>query len=87
MKMLDLQTSRYARPTIDLVYFLGASTDSEFRGKHLDEILTFYHDMLMGFLKMFGYTDNIYTYADFTADFNDCFPFGYCLALVHALVS
>ena len=77
---------RYAKPTVDLVYFFGSSTDPEFREKHLEDLLKFYHDTLMRFLKSYGYDDSIYTYSDFKTDFIDCFPYGYSMGLLHAMV-
>ena len=86
MRMLDLQMSRFARSTIELVYFFGSSTGPEFREKHLEEMLTFYHDTLMGFLNSYGYDENVYTYSDLKADFIDCFPFGYYMGQLHSMV-
>jgi len=42
--LIDLQMVREACPTMDMVYVLYSSTDSEFRKKHLDEMLELYHD-------------------------------------------
>ena len=87
IKILDLQLSRRANPGVDLAYFLGSSTSPAFREKHLDDLLTFYHSILKERLVAFGYPDNTYTLENVKKDFKYCFPFGFCMARIHIMVS
>ena len=84
--MVDLQLVRRARPSIDLVYLLGTSTGPEFREKHLEEILSFYHSTLIAGLTKFGYSSDLYTYQQLKKDFDECFIFGFVMGTMNAMV-
>ena len=78
---------RRGRPTIDLAYLLGSSTSPEFRKEHLDEILSFYHKTLIDLLTSFGYSAQVYPYDQLEKDFEECFVFGFVMAIMHAMVT
>lgn len=44
--LLDLQVSRYASPTIDILHFLYTSTQAELRWQHFEGLLQVYHKTL-----------------------------------------
>lgn len=85
--MIDLQLVRRARPAVDLVYLLGSSTTPEFREGHMEEVLTFYHETLTGLLGKFGYSPELYTYAQLKKDFDECFIFGFVMSTMHSMVT
>ena len=93
VRMFDLQFPRVARPTIDLVYFLYTSTSVEFRQKHLKEMLLYYHECLMKELQgLMGYKNSgahhhIYSFDELQKDFDNCYPFGFVMAVFHAKVN
>lgn len=77
MKMLDLQLTRYGRLPLDLAYFFCSSIDDEMRNEKLTELLRHYHQMLTECLVSYGYTEALYPFEKFVADFDDCFTFGF----------
>ena len=88
VKLIDFQLSRRARPCVDLAYFIGASTNEEFREKHLEDLLKYYHDKISGVLDIIGYdAKTLYSYDYFRKEFQECFPFGHIMAVVHAQVN
>ena len=52
----------------------------------MDEMLSFYHSILIDRLKSFGYSESTYTLAQVQDDFDFAFPFGFCMARIHMLV-
>ena len=87
IKIFDLQLSSRASPMIDLVYFFGSSTTPEFREMHLEELLAFYHSILVQRLEALGHDKSVYTLKKIKEDFNFCYPFGFFMAKTHAMVN
>jgi hypothetical protein len=83
--ILDLQLMKYSRPTVDLVYFFGSSTDAAFRKKHKESLLRIYHESLTAELKVFGY-ENLYSFDDLLKDFEDTWGFGFVMSCFHVQV-
>lgn len=81
--LLDLQLMRRSRPAVDLVYFFGSSTYFQFRAKHMEELLKYYHGCLSNELEAFGYSKSTHTYQQLNQDFDDCWPFGFVIAIMH----
>ena len=83
--IIDLQLMKYTRPTVDLAYFFGSSTDATFRKKHLPSLLKTYHDTLTSELKTLGY-ENLYSFQDLLEDFDDTWGFGFVMSCLHVQV-
>ena len=86
IKVVDLQLSRRARPSIDLAYCFASSLTPEMREKHTDELLEFYHKELVKFLLKLGYTEDLYPFKQLKEDYVECFTFAFVLAVMHAQV-
>ncbi len=84
--MLDLQLIKYARPTVDLAYFIGSSSTPAWREKYLKQLLKIYSDALTEELVKFGYPVSTYTYDQMIADFKDCWIFGFHSCVMHTQV-
>ncbi|XP_075217397.1 uncharacterized protein LOC142322330 [Lycorma delicatula] len=54
IKLIDLQVSRYASPTCDLIYFFYGSVKEEVRSERFDELLNLYIDQLNKYLEIYG---------------------------------
>jgi thiamine kinase-like enzyme len=50
VKLLDYQISYWGSPAGDLFYFLVSSVQDEFKTKHFDEFIAFYHSELVSSL-------------------------------------
>ena len=87
MQAIDFQIVRRGRPTIDLCYMLTTSTNTQFRHEHRYEIIDAYHKKLVENLVDFGYSKDLYPYAQFKQDVKDCFVFGYAMGSMHAQVT
>lgn len=83
--IIDLQLMKYTRPTVDLAYFFGSSTDATFRKKHLPSLLKTYHETLTSELKTLGY-ENLYSFQDLIEDFDDTWGFGFVMSCLHVQV-
>ena len=83
--IIDLQLMKYTRPTLDLAYFFGSSTDATFRKKHLPSLLKTYHETLTSELKTLGY-ENLYSFQDLLEDFDDTWGFGFVMSCLHVQV-
>ena len=83
--IIDLQLMKYTRPTVDLAYFFGSSTDATFRKKHLPSLLKTYHETLTSELKTLGY-ENLYSFQDLLEDFEDTWGFGFVMSCLHVQV-
>ena len=83
--IIDLQLMKYTRPTVDLAYFFGSSTDASFRKKHLPSLLKTYHETLTSELKTLGY-ENLYSFQDLLEDFDDTWGFGFVMSCLHVQV-
>ena len=83
--LLDLQLIKYARPTVDLAYFIGSSTSPSFRAANLKKCLEFYHEALTQELEAFGYK-TVYSLDLLKSDFQDCWMFGYFVGCMHVQV-
>ena len=87
-KMLDFQVVRRARPAIDLAYFFCSSTTTEFRKRHLDELLRFYYDLLNAELTRLGHdAESVFPFSRLISDFDECFIFGYGKGQMHAMLA
>ena len=73
---------KYTRPSVDLVYFFGSSTDAAFRKEHKEVLLKIYHENLTAELEIFGYKD-LYSYDDLLQDFEDTWAFGFVMSCLH----
>ena len=76
---------KYTRPSVDLVYFFGSSTDAAFRKKYKESLLRIYHENLTAELKIFGY-ENLYSFDDLLNDFEDTWGFGFVMSCLHVQV-
>lgn len=85
--MLDLQLCRISRPAHDLGYFFGSSTKPTFRKEHMKPLLQYYYDIFVKELKAYGYSQDIYSFEDLMEDVKECWPYGYCFAKLHTIVS
>jgi hypothetical protein len=84
--LLDLQMIKYARPTVDLAYFLGSSSTAKFRKTHLKHLQKVYHDSLSQQLVKFGYPLEIYPFTQFITDFDETWVFGFTTGCMHVQV-
>ena len=76
---------RYTRPALDVVYFMTSSTSPAFRKTFLNSMLQLYHQQFVSELKSLGDNDEeVYSFNQFLEDYNDCFPWGLVLGLLHA---
>ena len=73
---------KYTRPSVDLVYFFGSSTDASFRKKYLSSLLKIYHENLIAELNNFDY-ENLYSFDDLMKDFEDTWGFGFVMSCLH----
>jgi thiamine kinase-like enzyme len=64
VKLLDYQMSYWGSPAGDLFYFLISSVQDEFKAKHFDEFIEFYHSELVTSLKKLNFDQYIPTLSE-----------------------
>ena len=86
VRVVDWQLFRYARPTTDLAYFFGSSLTPDFRAKHVDRLLKYYHLNLSKCLISLGYTEDTYPFNALMRDFEECYIYGIGMSVMHSTV-
>ncbi|XP_055301831.1 uncharacterized protein LOC129568209 [Sitodiplosis mosellana] len=65
VKLIDFQFAYWSSPTTDLFYFLNSSVNEALRPERFDELVQFYHEQLVDFLKRLNYKKRIPTWPEF----------------------
>lgn len=83
IKFIDYQISRYVSPVLDLVYFIFASTDKDFRDNHYHDLIRVYHDTLTKLLKRLGEDpEQLFSFEDLQKQLKKFGRFGLPMALM-----
>lgn len=69
MMLVDFQFSCWASPTIDLHYFFNTSLREDLRMYHQDELVQWYHAVLVKTLLTLGYRGHVPTLLELHVDF------------------
>ena len=87
LRIVDMQTTRFGRPGIELAYFFCSSTSPEQRKNHIDELFGFYYDQFFKELRSLGDdSEPSFTLQELKADYDDCYAFGFIMGCMHSQV-
>lgn len=81
--LFDFQTPYYSSPAIDLSFFFYINTTKEFRDRHLDEMLAFYHSNVIATMtNILGrpISEPGFSLSEFKTDFANHALYGYSIA-------
>jgi aminoglycoside phosphotransferase (APT) family kinase protein len=70
-KMLDFQLSYWGSPAADLIYLLISSVADDVKVAHFDELIEFYHEVLVDSLTKLNYEHQIPTLCELHVDMLD----------------
>lgn len=68
---IDFQMTFWSSPTIDLHFFLNTSVCESYRPHCFDELIKFYHQHLVQFLKQLNYKKHIPTWSEFQEQYQE----------------
>nr|XP_021192666.2 uncharacterized protein LOC126053426 [Helicoverpa armigera] len=87
IKVLDLQTLQAGSPATDVVYFIIAGTDEQFRAQYYDKLIEHYYSELSASLRRLHLNpDEVYSREDFDYELKEKLACGLVLATFHLAV-
>lgn len=69
--LIDFQFAYWSTPTTDLYYFLNTSVKDDYRPHRFDELVQFYYEQLIDFLKRLNYKNHIPTWPEFQKQYHE----------------